>query len=149
MDPDFERAAPGALELAPGVRVAHRAVRMSYSTSRGPGGQNVNKRLTKAELRISLADVPLPQAAHGRLARLAKAHLAGDGEIVIASDEHRSQSANRAACFDRLRELIVRAKVAPKTRRRTRPSRGSVERRLEAKRRTSESKASRREAREE
>jgi ribosome-associated protein len=125
---------PGRLELAPGVTVPAGAVGLSFVASGGPGGQNVNKRATKAELRIRLDDLPIPPDARLRLAGLAGRRLSDRGEIVIAADEHRSQGRNRAACFERLRELILRAMVRPKRRRATRPSRGSVERRLESKR---------------
>lgn len=146
-----ERAAPAdGVEVAPGVVVPASALRLSYARSSGPGGQNVNKVATKAELRISLADLPISPRARRRLATLAGSRLVGDvggegaeegesgeaggaGEILIASQSERSQSRNRAECMDKLRNLIVRAMAEPKVRRKTRPTRGSVERRLEAK----------------
>lgn len=139
----------GGLELAPGVRIDPAAARLSYVSSSGPGGQNVNKRATKAELRVRLADLPLHPEALDRLAALAGQRVTDAGELVITSDEHRSQSRNRAECFDRLRELIVRAKVRPKKRRPTKPSRGAKERRLEGKRVVSDRKRARRPAGEE
>ncbi len=78
------------------------------------------------------------------MADLAGFRLTDSGELVITSDEQRSQAQNRAACLERLRELIVRAMVRPKRRRPTKPSRGSIERRLESKRATSQRKQSRR-----
>lgn len=127
-------AGSGSMELAPGVVVPASAVAFSFVASGGPGGQNVNKRATKAELRVRVADLPIPGDARARLEELAGRRVSESGEIVIAADEHRSQGRNRAACLERLRELIVRAMVRPKRRRATRPSRGSVERRLEGKR---------------
>ena len=124
----------GSMELAPGVVVPASAVEFSFVASGGPGGQNVNKRATKAELRVRLTDLPIPGDARARLEELAGRRVSESGEIVIAADEYRSQGRNRAACLERLRELIVRAMVRPKRRRATRPSRGSVERRLEGKR---------------
>jgi ribosome-associated protein len=137
-------AAPSGIELAPGIRVPESALAFSFASSSGPGGQNVNKRATKAELRIRLADLPLPPDAAPRLAALAGRRLTDDGELVISSDEQRSQMQNRAACLERLRELLVRALARPKRRRPTRPSRGSIERRLEAKRTASDRKRARR-----
>jgi ribosome-associated protein len=131
-------------DLAPGVRVAPGAVRFAFSASSGPGGQNVNKRATKAELRVLLSDLPLPADALARLRALAGQRLADTGELIITSDEHRSQGQNRAECLARLRELVIRAMVRPKKRRPTRPSRGSVERRLAGKRRESDRKKNRR-----
>jgi ribosome-associated protein len=132
------------IEIAPGVRIAEDVLRFSYSSSSGPGGQNVNKRATKAELRVALAAIPAPARAVERLARLAARRLNDEGDIVITSDEHRSQGQNRSECLERLRELIVAALAEPKIRRKTRPSRGSVERRLAEKSRHSERKRARR-----
>jgi len=127
--------APGRAPLAPGVSVPASALEFNFVASGGPGGQNVNKVATKAELRVRLADLGLPGPVAARLAVLAGRRLTDAGEIVISSDGHRSQSRNREECLVRLRELIVRAQVRPKVRRKTKPSRGSVERRLESKKR--------------
>jgi ribosome-associated protein len=136
----------GGLEIAPGVRVLEGVVRFSFVSSGGPGGQNVNKRATKAEMRVALADLPLHPEALERLAVLAGQRITDDGELVITADEHRSQGRNKAECLERLRELIVRAKVRPRKRRPTKPSRGAKERRLMAKRVVSEKKQGRRTA---
>jgi ribosome-associated protein len=133
---------PG-IEIAPGVRVAPFLLQFSFASSSGPGGQNVNKRATKAELRIPIGELPISDDARLRLAALAGRRLTERGELVITSDEQRSQAQNRAACLERLRELLVRALVRPKRRRPTKPSRGSVERRLDAKRARSARKQSR------
>ena len=139
--PQPEPGAPAeGVEIAPGVAVPAAALRFSFARSSGPGGQNVNKLATKAELRVSLADLPLPDRARRRLATLAGSRLVGDdaaqpeaGEVLIVSQSERSQARNRAECLEKLRDLLVRAMAEPKVRRKTRPSRGSVERRLEAK----------------
>jgi ribosome-associated protein len=147
----------GGVEIAPGVTVPESALRFSYARSAGPGGQNVNKLATKAELRIALADLPLSRRALERLRDLAGRRIAGEqvvegeegeqitegGELVITSQSERSQSRNRAECLEKLRELIVRARAEPKVRRPTRPSRGAVQRRLEAKRARSRIKRTR------
>jgi ribosome-associated protein len=106
------------------------ALRFSFSSSSGPGGQNVNKRATKAELRLRLEDLPIHPEARERLAEQASHLVTDDGELLILADEHRSQSRNKDECLDRLRAIVVRAMVRPKARRKTRPSRGSVERRI-------------------
>jgi ribosome-associated protein len=145
-EPETTGPAPvtGPMELAPGVSVPASVVRFAYSTSRGPGGQNVNKRLTKAELRIAPGAIPLSARARARLEVLAGGRITGEGDLVITADEFRSQRANREACLDRLRELIILAKVVPKPRRPTKPTRGSVQRRLEAKKQRSQTKGQRR-----
>jgi ribosome-associated protein len=137
-------ADPPGIPLAPNISVPESAITFSFSRSSGPGGQNVNKLSTRAELRISLADLPIPDDAKLRLAALAGHLITSSGDLLIASDEHRSQSRNKSEALARLRELIIRAMVRPKKRRATRPSRGSVERRLEAKRITASRKRSRR-----
>ncbi len=125
-------------------RVRPGALRVTYVRSRGPGGQNVNKRSTKAELRVALADIDLPPDAAERLARLARSRLTGDAEIVITSDVGRSQTENRAACEDVLSRLIARAMTPPTPRRPTRPTKGSRERRLASKQARARTKRDRR-----
>lgn len=132
------------VEVAPGVLIPEAALRFSYTTSRGPGGQNVNRRATRAELRVAVDDLGLSQRARGRLEELAGSRLTGAGELLIASDEKRSQRQNRDICLERLRELIVRARALPKPRKPTRPSRGAIERRIKEKKQRGEIKRRRR-----
>lgn len=135
---------PGGVELAPGVVVPEGALRWSYSRSSGPGGQNVNKRSTQAELRVALADLPIPDRVLARLRRLAGSRVVGaaegEEEILLSSDEHRSQRQNRQACLDRLRDLLIRAAARPRRRIPTRPSKGAKRRRREARERHKQKK---------
>lgn len=108
-------------------------VKFSFSRSGGPGGQNVNKVSTKAELRVKLADLPIPGRVKTRLATLAGRRVNDEGELVLVSEAERSQSGNRAECMAKLRELLVQALAEPKIRRKTKPSRGSKERRIREK----------------
>lgn len=73
---------PGGLQLAPGVHVPGGTVRFAYSRSSGPGGQNVNKRSTKAELRVALFALPLREGAMSRLRDQAAGFITGEGELV-------------------------------------------------------------------
>ena len=131
---------PG-IELAPGVFAPAGAVRLQYARSGGPGGQNVNKLNTKAELWVEVDAIQgLRDAARARLRALAGTRLTKFGEIHITSETARSQEANRQAAFDRLRELILRAQVEPKLRKKTKPSKAAKRRRLEHKRRRGEVK---------
>lgn len=141
---DQEPGAGGGLEVAPGVCVPPGALAFTFTASGGPGGQNVNKRATRAELRVALAAIPLEDGARARLRRLAGRRLNDAGELVLTSDQFRSQERNRGACLERLADLVRRSLVAPRPRRRTRPSRTSVERRLEGKRRRARVKQRRR-----
>lgn len=134
----------GRMAIAPGVRISPDELVFAFSSSSGPGGQNVNKRATKAELRIRLDAIPISGRARERLVLLSGKRLTDAGEIVIVADEHRSQGQNRGECLDRLRELLVEAMAVPRLRRKTKPSRGSVERRLTDKGQRSERKRSRR-----
>ena len=139
---------PNMVPVAPGVALPRTALAYTASRSSGPGGQNVNKLNTKAVLTVGLADLEpeLTCGAVDRLVRMAGRQIVGD-HLQIASEDSPSQHANRQACLAKLRALIVRAQVQPKKRRPTRPSRGSVERRLKAKRLRSETKQRRRQPR--
>lgn len=110
----------------------------------GPGGQNVNKVSTAVELRVDIARSSLPADVKQRLAALAGRRMTGDGVLRIDSREHRTQSANRDAAHERLRQLLAQASVRPKRRRKTRPTTGSNERRITAKVKRGETKRSRR-----
>jgi ribosome-associated protein len=135
---------PGRIRLAPGVEVPEGVLTFSFSSSSGPGGQNVNKRATKAELRVRLEDLGIGAGVQSRLAALAGHRMTSAGELVIDADEHRSQLQNKAACLDRLGELILLALVEPKRRKKTRPSAGSKQRRLREKKIRGEHKRNRR-----
>jgi ribosome-associated protein len=136
---------PGGIELAPGVRIAAGDMRIQFSRSGGPGGQNVNKLNTRAELWIPVdAITGLRLGAIERLKAALGSRLTARGEIHLVSESERGQEGNRAAVMERLRELIVRAKVEPKTRRKTKPSRAAKRKRLEGKKRRGEIKSMRR-----
>src|SRR5947199_8716242 len=98
----------GGMELAPGVFAADSSVRFQYARSSGPGGQNVNKVNTKAEIWVAAAAITgLTDAARIRLKQFGGKRFTAAGEIHIASDSERSQEANRQQVLDRLRELLL------------------------------------------
>jgi ribosome-associated protein len=135
---------PGHLRLAPGVSVPTAALSWTQVRSGGPGGQNVNQTASKVELRLpQAAIVGLSPAAHARLASLAGARLVGD-QLLLTCDETRSARQNRELLHERLCALVEAAKAVPRARKKTRPSRGSVHRRLEDKAKRSEVKRERR-----
>jgi ribosome-associated protein len=109
----------------------------------GPGGQNVNKVATAVELRFDIPASALPVDVKARLIALAGSRLTSDGVLVIDSREHRTQTQNREAARERLIELVRRAAIRPKRRRRTRPTKAARERRIQAKSRRSRVKAGR------
>ncbi len=129
--------------LAPGVRVREEILRCSFVASGGPGGQNVNKRATKAQLRVKIVDLGLSESAYRRFERLARSLINAEGEVVVQSEATRSQAQNKKACIEKLKELVLRAVVEPKRRRATKPTRGSIERRIEAKKRRGQRKRTR------
>jgi len=101
----------------------------------GPGGQNVNKVATAAQLRFDLLGTQaLAAPVKARLRALAGSRLNADGTLLIVARNHRTQQGNRRAALERLEELIARASVEPKRRRATRPTLGSRQRRLDHKR---------------
>lgn len=116
-------------------------VRFAFVRSPGPGGQNVNKLATACELRFHVGSTSLLDAAgKERLRGLAGRRLTRDDEIVIEAHRLRTQEQNRRDALDRLAALIVAARHVPKARRKTRPTKGSVERRLESKRKRQQTK---------
>ncbi len=136
---------PGLVHLTETSTVREADVAFSYARSSGPGGQSVNKLNTRAQLRVSIHAINgLEDRAVARLRRLAGQRLTSGDELLISSDRHRSQLDNRRDCWARLGELVAEAERIPKRRKRTRPSRAMVERRLEAKRRLKDKKRSRR-----
>jgi ribosome-associated protein len=107
----------------------------------GPGGQNVNKVSTAVQLRFDVANSPsLPDDVRERLIRLAGSRMTDDGVLVIDARQFRTQLKNREDARERLVELIRRAAVRPKKRKRTKPTRASKEKRLETKRRRGQTK---------
>ncbi len=106
----------------------------SFTTSSGPGGQNVNKVASAVELRFEAERSPsLPDAVKRRLKRIAGRKWTQDGAVVLLVQDTRSQARNREIARERLKEMIEKALIAPKRRIPTRPSRNAVKRRLDSK----------------
>lgn len=117
---------------------------LSFARSTGPGGQNVNKVNSKAVLRWKISDnASVPGDALRRFRERYGQRINNVGEVVIASDRHRDQPRNITDCYEKLRELIVSVLVAPRARKRSRPTRAAIERRLQSKRRKSDRKRNR------
>ncbi len=125
------------------LTLPERELTYRFSRSSGPGGQHVNTSDTRVELIWSLADTTVLSRTQKDLAAERLRSRLVDGTITVVSSSYRSQHRNREAAKVRLEELVARAIVPPRPRRATRPTRGSVERRLDGKRRRSETKRSR------
>jgi len=133
-----------AFEVSDGILIPDEELEWKFVRASGPGGQNVNKVSSAVQLRFVLArNTSLPAAARHRLRRLAGQRLVDDGSILIAARTERSQEQNRRAALERLGALIRAALVEPKIRKKTRPTRASKERRIEAKKRRSGTKRDR------
>jgi ribosome-associated protein len=133
------------IEITDNIRLDEGEIQVEFIRAAGPGGQNVNKTSSVAQLRFDVAHSPsLPEDVRQRLIKLAGSRMTDEGVLIITAREYRTQDQNRREAMDRLIELIRRAAVPPKPRHKTRPTLASKQRRLETKRRHSEVKRFRR-----
>lgn len=142
VDAKIDAATP-ALVVPGVVAIPMSEIKISYSRSAGPGGQNVNKTSSKARLRWKLNPELLASDAIERFKRLYPSWVTNDDEVVIYNQEYRDAPKNKEACLDKLRAAILEASRVPKERKATKPTRGSIERRLDEKKRLSRKKRDR------
>ena len=116
---------------------------ISFVRASGPGGQNVNKLSTAAQLRYDIARAQLAPDVHERFVRIAGQRLTKDGVIVIHAQRFRTQERNRQDAIDRLTAMLREASVRPTPRRATKPTYASKQRRLEGKKRRGDIKSMR------
>ncbi len=127
------------------LQIPLREFQFTFARSSGPGGQNVNKLNTKALLRWPvMKSASLPDAVRKRLLAKYGRRVTSDGDLLVVSQRFRDAGRNVADCLEKLRAMLAEAAVVPKTRRRTKPTKGSVRRRLDQKRKQSDKKRQRR-----
>lgn len=133
------------LRIAPRISLDESEINFRFVRASGPGGQNVNKVATAAELRFDVtSNLSLPSAVKHRLYALAGNRISRDGVLVISAQRFRTQERNRADALERLTGLLQRAATPPKKRIPTKPTRASKRHRLEGKRQLADKKRLRR-----
>jgi len=132
------------IQVTPSIAIDESEIEESFVRASGPGGQHVNKVSSAVQLKFDIRRSPsLPNDVALRLMKLAGSRLTQDGVIVIVAQAQRSQKRNREEALERLLELIRQAAVRPQTRRPTKPTKASKERRLVSKDKRSSVKAGR------
>jgi ribosome-associated protein len=116
------------------IEINENEITFSFIRSSGPGGQNVNKVATAAQLRFDVKNSSsLPEAVKKRLIRLGGSRITDDGVLTITAQRFRTQERNRVDGLERLTALIRKAAIPPKPRRKTRPPKKSIENRIQNK----------------
>jgi len=131
--------------ITPEVSIDEGEIHFEFVRSGGPGGQNVNKVSTAAQLRFDVLNSPnLKQEVKDRVTRLAGSKMTREGVLIIQANRFRSQEKNREDARSRLIDIIREAAIVPKSRKKTKPTFSSKTKRLESKKRKGKIKQLRR-----
>jgi ribosome-associated protein len=133
------------IEITSSVQIDERELQIDFVRASGPGGQNVNKVATAAQLRFDVSASSLPEEVKGRLIQLSGNRITSEGVLMIEAKRFRVQEQNREDAIQRLVELVQRALIPSKPRKKTKPTQASKEERLNEKRRRGEIKRMRQE----
>lgn len=128
------------LEITPSVQIDERELEIDFVRASGPGGQNVNKVATAAQLRFDVQAASLPEDVKARLIQHAGKRVSTEGILLIEARRFRTQEQNREDAIQRFVELVRKALVKPKRRHKTKPTQASKEERLKEKKRKGEIK---------
>ncbi len=128
------------IEITPSLHIDERELQIDFVRAAGPGGQNVNKVATAAQLRFDVRASSLPEEGKERLLQIAGKRISKEGVLLIEAKRFRTQEQNREDAIQRFVELVRKSLVKPKRRRKTKPTPASKEERLKEKKRRAEIK---------
>ncbi len=121
------------IEITPSLQIDERELQIDFVRASGPGGQNVNKVATAAQLRFDVNASSLPEDVRRRLIRLAGNRVTTEGVLLIEARRFRTQEQNREDAVQRFVELVRKALIPPKPRKQTKPTAASKAKRIKAK----------------
>lgn len=133
------------IEITPTISLDEAELKFSYIRSPGPGGQNVNKVSTAVQLRFNVKQsASLPEHVRERMIMLLGRRITLQGDLIIKSTRYRTQSRNKEDAVGKLQAYIKQATMVPKKRKKTKPSKAAVKRRLTTKKLHGQKKSLRR-----
>lgn len=119
------------IKITENISISETEIKIIFITSPGPGGQNVNKVATAVQLRFNVKYSPsLQEDLRQRLLLMLRSRLTNQGDLLIKASRHRTQERNKKDALDRFVSLIKRAAIPPKKRKKTKPTFGSIQRRI-------------------